>query len=105
MSANTFMRRPGLVKTKLWGWAGVVVFKLHRQTLTRLGDKAATLKCMLGYIPIFTMRASPVAAAASEASDGSEGSKPRKKLPWPQACRLQLGRPQARIRWRPRVRC
>ena len=29
---------------------------------------------MLGYIPIFTTRASSVAAAASEASDGAEGS-------------------------------
>ena len=75
MSANTFMRRPGLVKTKLWGWAWGSSFS--NSTVRRSpvwATKRATLKCMLGYIPIFTMRASPVAAAASEASDGAEGS-------------------------------
>ena len=75
MSANTFMRRPGLVKTKLWGWAWGSSFS--NSTVRRSpvwATKRATLKCMLGYIPIFTMRASPVAAAASEASEGSEGS-------------------------------
>ena len=67
MSANTFMR-PGSVKTKLWGWAWGSSFS--NSTVRRSpvwATKRATLKCMLGYIPIFTMRALPVPAAASGA--------------------------------------